>query len=398
MKRCVISLMIFAALLMLTREGTPFNPHDFISPKVAAGAYHTLFIMPDGTLWAWGWNGHGQLGDGNSGQDYLANHPLRIGADNRWVSIAAGYNHSLAIDRSGMLWGWGDNTYSQLGDETSMEKLWPSRIGRYSDQWAVIAAGGYHSLGIRKDGSLWVWGDIRIYQPGIGLVSSPVPIRIGDGNDKWTGIATGYDHSLAIKDDGSLWTWGDNSFGQFGDGTMKDRYEPVRVGTSLDKWTFVAAAEYHSFAIKNDGSLWAWGNNSRGQLGLGAENSSYREAFPVRVGRENDKWTTIMTGRYHSVSIKYDESLWAWGNNSTGQLGDGTKINRKAPVRIKEGKSIQLKQHVLAAGFCHSSSLLKDKDGYPRLKTWGCNSDGQLGDGSTKDRNKPVEVKWSWDR
>jgi alpha-tubulin suppressor-like RCC1 family protein len=210
-------------------------------------------------------------------------------------------------------------------------------VGRDKD-WAGAAAGGSHAVAIKNDGSLWAWG-------GVGNDSTAgtwrrwagnSPVRVDNDSD-WASVAAGGGYALALKKDGSLWAWGNNAFGQLGLGDTANQDAPVRVGTDSD-WLFAAAGASHAIAIKRDGSLWAWGNNANGQLGLG--DAKNRNA-PARVGRDND-WVYAAAG-LHTLAVKADGSRWAWGKNLFGQLADGTTDGRAFPVRVGDGARVPAK-------------------------------------------------------
>ncbi|MCI5224292.1 MAG: hypothetical protein D3924_16895 [Candidatus Electrothrix sp. AR4] len=152
-------------------------------------------------------------------------------------------------------------------------------------------------------------------------------MRIGEDSD-WVGVAAGGWHNLTLKDDGSIWTWGFNYYGQLGDGSTDHKLSPMRIGEDND-WIAVAAGGWHNLALKDDGSLWTWGGNWFGQLGDGSTTDRHS---PVQIGEDND-WIAVATGGYHSLALKSDGSLWAWGYNGDGQLGDGTAW-RENPVQI----------------------------------------------------------------
>ena len=272
-------------------------------------------MQSDGSLWGWGSNNNGQLGDGTTADKLF---PVRIGSATDWSQVATGSVHALAIKTDGSLWAWGDNSAGQLGDGSNSDKNIPTRIGTASD-WAQVGANSLYSVAIKTDGTLWSWGANESGQLGDGTtVGRNVPAQVGS-DSTWLSVAAGLAHLVALKSDGTLWSWGDNSRSQLGDNSATARGVPSRVGSTTD-WKQVGANGYHSIATKIDGSLWAWGDNSYGQLGDG---SSANRAQPVRIGAATD-WKQVAAGTYFSAALKSDGSLWAWGDNGSGQLGDGS--------------------------------------------------------------------------
>ena len=197
----------------------------------------------------------------------------------------------------------------------------------------------------------------------------------------WASISSGRNHTAALRVDGSLWAWGGNVCGQLGDGTWENRNIPVRAGEAVT-WSAVSAGGLHTAALKTDGSLWTWGWNSSGQLGDGIFGHTERNV-PVRIGEETS-WSAISAGSEHTIALRVDGSLWAWGDNYSGQLGDGTWAYRPAPVRIGE----ETNWTAISAGGYHTIALRVDGS----LWAWGWN-DGQLGDGTWTERNVPVLVE-----
>ncbi|MBI5915682.1 MAG: T9SS type A sorting domain-containing protein, partial [Bacteroidetes bacterium] len=285
---------------------------------------HSLAIKTDGTLWAWGWNDSGQLGDGT----FLdKNSPVKIGTDNNWQIVAADGKHSLAIKMDGTLWAWGLNDFGQLGDGTPLDKNSPVKIGAASN-WQSVTAGERHSVAIKTDGTLWAWGfnNQGILGDGTSIPIIYSPVQIGTANN-WESATAGVNNILAIKTDGTLWAWGNNTNGTLGDGTYVHKYSPVQIGTA-NNWESVAVGAVFTLAIKTDGTLWAWGNNNQGQLGNGTNTWSN---IPIPIGTVGD-WHNIATGLFHSLAIKTDGSLWAWGYNNEGELGNGTEMNINSPA------------------------------------------------------------------
>ena len=329
----------------------------------ATGWDHTLTLKTDGTLWAWGDNTYGQLGDGTTTNRAV---PVLIGSG--YSAVAAGDGHTVALKSDGSLWAWGWNVYGQLGDGTNTQHNTPVQIGA---GYSAVAAGGYHTLALKTDGSLWAWGDNSYGQLGNGTTTNRnTPVQIGSG---YSAVSAGYFHTLALKADGSLWVWGDNSYGQLGNGNSTQLNTPAQIGSG---YSVIAAGYNHSFAVKTDGSLWAWGGNAYGQLGDG---TTTQRNSPVLIG---SGYSTVTVGAQHTVALMTDASLWAWGANGSGQLGDGTTTQRNTPVLIGSGYS------AIAAGSAYTLAMKPEGS----LWAWGGNSFGELGDGTLAQRISPVLV------
>ena len=301
------------------------NASAAVTPKIAAGYSHFLAIKSDGTLWAWGNNRYGQLGDGTT---VYRDSPVQIGAENDWVEVAAGMDHTIAMKSDRTLWAWGRNNSGQLGDGTTTDKYTPVQIGTDYD-WDAVAAGGWYTVALKRDGRLWAWGYNGSGQLGDGTTTSRhTPVQVGTDND-WNVLEAGEYHTLALKKNGTLWAWGDNQYGQLGDGTIQGKPSPVPIGTDHD-WAAIAAGYYHTVALKTGGTLWAWGKNDYGQLGDGSTDDKH---IPVSIGTDHD-WAKISAGYYHSVALKTGGTLWTWGSNQDGQLGDGTIAYRVSPFLV----------------------------------------------------------------
>jgi alpha-tubulin suppressor-like RCC1 family protein len=265
-------------------DGTYNNtnrPEQIVASNVTAiagGAYHTLFVKGDGSLWAMGWSEFGQLGDGTSGLTAFANQPEQVASN--VTAIAAGYDHSLFIKTDGSLWAMGHNYYGELGDGTTNNADQPEQV--LASNVTAIAAGYEYSLFLKNDGSLWAMGQNNSGQLGDGTTGGNYKTNLPDliVASNVTAIAAGgirtplICHSLFLKKDGSLWAMGDNAYGELGDGTYNNTNQPEQIVAS--NVTAIAAGVFHSLFLKSDGSMWAMGGNEYCQLGDGTHNSRNR--------------------------------------------------------------------------------------------------------------------------
>lgn len=293
--------------------------------QVAVGEFHTVAVRSDGTLWTWGFNQNGQLGTGTTIDRSV---PVQVGAAKDWISVAAGKAHSLAVNKTGQLWAWGRNFNGQLGDGTKIDRLAPTRIGT-AVGWKSVSAGATHTIGLRTDGTIWTWGANESGQLGNGnTTEATAPAQIGTAT--WVATAAGSAHTLAVRADGALFAWGANAAGQLGDGTALDELEPKQVGTDTNWANSIAAGDAFSLAVKANGSLWAWGSNSAGQLGLGS-NLDKNEPTQVGVGMT---WRAVSAGLRHAYGIQTDSTVWVWGRNLEGQLAKGDTANALSPAQL----------------------------------------------------------------
>jgi alpha-tubulin suppressor-like RCC1 family protein len=364
--------------------GNNADGFNFIASRGLSGSTtnHTLYRKSDGTVWAWGRNNKSQLGNGLT---LDSSTPVQSGAGvlSSITAVAAGNEHSLALKSDGTVWGWGSNSNGQLGNGvTAGSQPSPVQVSGLTNVTA-IAAGVDFSLALKGDGSVWAWGYNGSGQLGDNSTSERwTPVQVGAGGI--TAIAAGFNHSVAMNSGGTVYTWGDNSKGQLGTGTTTSSSTPVIAGSGfLAGALAISAGNQFTVALLRNylsSYLWAWGSNSNGQLGNGTNTDS---ATPVQVSTLANM-TAIAAGENHSLSLMGDGTIWAWGANSNGQLGDGTTTARWTPVQVNTLASAQ----GITAGY--QDSFASTTIG--ATWAWGDNTYGQLGDGTTSDRWSPVPI------
>lgn len=287
--------------------------------QLAGGAEVNILVTGDGSVWTWGAN---TLGDGTFvGRDV----PAWVSGISGITSVSTSYYHILALKEDGTVWSWGGNWGGQLGDGTTWDRSVPGQ---------VVGAAGALSLGDMK------------------------------------AVAAGWDHSLALKNDGTVWAWGANWSGQLGDNTTTNRSVPARVQGGLTTVKAIAAGDQFSLAVKEDGTVWAWGRNGTGQLG---DNSTTDRTLPVQVATITGV-KAIAAGADFGMALLSDGTVWTWGGNGEGQLGDGTTTMKTAPAQVPGLTGVQ----AIAASWSHAVALKTDQN----VLVWGSNWRGQIGNGT----------------
>ncbi|MCL1888191.1 MAG: InlB B-repeat-containing protein [Kiritimatiellaeota bacterium] len=341
--------------------------------SISVGGFYTVAVKTDGTLWAWGENDDGELGDGTTDEKHI---PTQIGTDDDWAIVTAGYHHTLALKTNGTLWAWGVGGSGQLGDGTETSTNIPTKIGDDND-WATIAAGGFHSVALKTNGTLWAWGYNRLGQVGDGTSDGKnIPTKITGISDV-VAIAAGFSHTVALKNDGTVWAWGNNDGGQLGDGTWDMKIIPTEI-TGLSDVVAIAAGFYHNLALKGDGTIWTWGSNGRGQIGDATWDA---KNIPTHISGISDV-ATIAAGAVHSLALMVDGTLWAWG--CYYGLGDGTTGDKNIPTQVDSISNV-----VFIAGGNNRTLAVKDDSTF---WAWGHNYYGELGDGTTDDKLIPTLI------
>ncbi|RKG77780.1 RCC1 domain-containing protein [Corallococcus terminator] len=348
---------------------TPGQTQGLSNIKVIkSGHDHTLALKGDGTVWAWGDNLDGQVGPNASFYQTTA---IRVQQLSDIKSIVATDHGSLALKRDGTVWGWGNH-----GTGTSISS--PTRIQALSDIIGIVARGQF--LALKRDGTVWGWGNNTYGQVGDGTTTRrTVPVQI-QGLAGIIGLSAGPEHSLALKNDGTVWAWGRNSLGELGNGTTLDSLVPMQT----QGLTGVKSVFFHdgaSMALKHDGTMWSWGYNFAGQLGDGTTTNRY---LPVQVQGVIGITMALFAPGRNTFTRKTDGTIWAWGRNEWGGLGDGTKSSRRTPVMIPSLAG------TVAFGLGGLSYAAMKQDG--TVWAWGYNDSGQLGDGTTTNRIVPAQI------
>ncbi|MGO8674153.1 MAG: PKD domain-containing protein, partial [Capsulimonadaceae bacterium] len=364
----------------------PSDPTNYFFSQVtaiSAGGEHSLAAGPGGAIRAWGLNASGELGNGTVTS---SDTPVVVRGMAGVVAMSGGWTHSLALTGVGSPLTAGYNYCGELGDGTTTNSSVPMQVQSLTQNLTgvtTIAGGSAHTLAIQTNGTLWSWGDNQYGQLGIGTTTdadSPVQVSQSTGLTEPSAVAGGLNHSLAIQS-GAVWAWGWNLYGQIGNNSTASVSVPTSV-SGLSNVTGIAAGDDHSLGVESNGSVWAWGANEYGQLGLPAENP-VESKVPVQVSGLTGV-TAVAGGSGHSVGLRSDGTVQAWGLNTSGQLGNGTVVNSYAPVTVSGLTDVT----AIAAGGLHSLALRSDGT----VWCWGDNQYGELGNGTMTNSSVPTQV------
>jgi alpha-tubulin suppressor-like RCC1 family protein len=349
-----------------TENGIVYDFYDVFVPA-------ENFRQP--TLFTFGNNGQGQLGT-NDITD-RGTPVTTFAGGTTWKQISCGGYSSAAIKTDGTLWTWGHNQSGQLGTNDTTSRSTPVTTFAGGNNWKSLSCGQSYTTAIKTDGTLWVWGVNFSGQLGTNDTSQRnIPVTTFAGGNTWKQICDGSGqrfHTAAIKTDGSLWTWGFNSSGQLGDNTTTQRNIPVTTFAGGTNWKSVSCGRDQTVAVKTDGTLWIWGGNSRSQLGT---NDANTRTTPVTTFAGGNNWKQGFCGQDHTTAIKTDGTLWTWGYNLYGALGDNTTTHRSTPVTTFAGGN-NWKQ--VSCGEVHTTAIKTDGT----LWSWGFGGGGRLGNNIT---------------
>jgi alpha-tubulin suppressor-like RCC1 family protein len=332
-------------------------------------------------MWSWGCNNTSQIGDNST---INKSSPVSVvGGFTDWCQVSAGSSHSLAVRTNGTTWGWGRNYCGQVGDDSTIDRFSPvSVVGGFTD-WCQVSAGGYHSLGLRTNGTAWAWGEGACGRLGDdSTINRSSPVSVVGGFTDWCQVSAGGAHSVGLRTNGTAWSWGCGSIGRLGDNSAIDRSSPVSVIGGFTDWCQVSAGGAHSVGLRTNGTLWAWGNGTIGRLG---DNSTISRSSPVSVVGGFTDWCQVSAGGSHSLGVKTDGTAWAWGQSFNGNLGNGFNTNRSSPVSVIGGFTDWCQ---VSGGNNHSLGLRTNGTAW----SWGSGGAGILGTNSVINRSSPVSV------
>jgi len=341
-----------------------------------------------GSVWAWGYNGQGELGNGTTANSDVPA-PVNMPSGVNFSAVAGGSNHSLGVASNGSAWAWGYNGDGELGNGTGADSTVPVAVSMPGGvSFTAVAGGGLHSLALASNGNVWAWGYNGDGELGNGTTTnSDVPVAVSmPSGVRFTAVAAGNGHSIALASNGTVWAWGFNGQGELGNGTTTNSDVPVAIVTPKGvTFTAIAGGDSYSLALASNGAAWAWGDNLYGQLGNGTTTNS---DVPVAVSMPTGiTFRAAAAGSAHSLAVAMNGTLWAWGYNFYGQLGNGSTANSDSPVPANMPNSVLFSS--VAGGQDHSLALATNGTAW----AWGQGAFGQLGNGTTANSGAPVPVR-----
>lgn len=349
---------------------------------VFGGQLHTCAGINRGGLYCWGSNRVGQLGTGASS----TTSPMQVVLDGfgGWAAATAAQDHACALAHGGGRRCWGWNGHGQIGLGAVERMRYETPVGPMDaePEWSELSSGWFHTCAVARDGGLSCWGSNGDGASAGPMADESVPApRAVDDTKTWAAVAAGGFHTCGLRNDGTIWCWGLNASGELGTGDNANRYEPEQVGcvdeTCFDDWVAVGMGSFHTCGIRASGGMWCWGGGLNGQLGVGPLNEDNSKR-PLELAEGG--WRAVTGGQSHTCAIREDRSLHCFGRNDFGQLGVGDKLRRDVPERVDDHAYIRL-----GLGREHSCAIREDRT----LWCWGKNENGQLGLGFTSSEDDP---------
>jgi alpha-tubulin suppressor-like RCC1 family protein len=339
------------------------------------------------SLWMWGCNNTGQLGTNST---INQSSPVQtISAGSQWKTISSGRFSSASIKTDGTLWLWGCGLCGRLGNNSTINRSSPVQTVSNVATWKQVSLGDEFVGAIKTDGTLWLWGDAANGVLGNNsTIDRSSPVQTVSNVATWKQVSVSGTHSAAVKTDGTLWLWGSGGNGRLGNNSTINQSSPVQTVSNVATWKQVSLGSGFSAASKTDGTLWLWGNGANGRLG---NNSTLDQSSPVQTITTGTNWKQVSTSSAAGTSavIKTDGTLWLWGFNGSGELGNNSTIDQSSPVQtVSTGNN--WKQVGLPSGPAGGATASIKTDG--TLWLWGCNNAGQLGNNSTTNVSSPAQT------
>jgi hypothetical protein len=375
-RQMLVGVAFLAPFMLLPREALA----ERFPSTVSAGRSHSCAIRSTGTVWCWGANDAGQLGDGTTNDSSVPVEVKQLG--NSVVEVSAGDLFTCARKTDGTAYCWGSGAAGQLGNGGLNDSSIPIQVSVPGSGVTQISTGDLFACAVNTDGALYCWGGGGFLGDGTGNASS-TPVQVTTLGNAVAEVSAGDTAACARKTDGTLWCWGSNTFGIVGDGTTDDRMTPVPITNLGSAVAEVSVGDLFACARKLDSSLSCWGTNDQGQLGDG---TSVNHFAPAAVTALGNTVASISANGRHACARRTDASLWCWGWNASGELGDGMTASRPLPAQVTPfgaGASD------VSAGGDHDTCAYRI-DG--SLWCWGSNAAGKVGDGTTTNRRSPVQV------
>lgn len=347
------------------------------------GYNHAIACKNDGSVWTWGNDEAGQLGDGVTGMPNINPTPTKVNGLVNIVKVSAGYNFSMALDKNGTVWAWGSDAYGQLGDGIVAQPLINPIPKPIISGVVDIRTGTRHTIALKADGTLLTWGSDEYGQLGDGLVGvpleNPLPKLVNIDNVK--SISAGAHNTFVIKNDGTVWVWGANKYGQLGLGFVSFAGEGSPYQLNLSDVVQISGTGNTTYAIRANGEFYSWGSDEYGQLGDGLFNNPEIQVSPLFI--MNDVSLLYKSSKLsdHTIIQKNDGTQRAWGNNFYGNYGSGSSQPRATAIPQSTGVSGFIQ---LSNGFRVSGGIKEDGS----LWTWGYDIEGLLGDGAIGNPDK----------
>ena len=393
--------------------------------QISAGTSFVAAIKNDNTLWTWGLNSTGQLG--NSSSINRSSPVQTVSSTTNWKQVSSGSGFVSATKIDGTLWTWGRAASGELGNNSTINRSSPVQTSSATNCWNAVEVGGGHAAAVKTDGTLWLWGCGALGRLGNNsTLNRSSPVQTVSTESIWKTAILGCNHSAAIKTDGTLWMWGEGLCGKLGNLSVTDRSSPNQTSFACTDWLQVSLGDTHTLGTAIPGRLYGWGDNSVGQLGCDlcavatttfctrydfddvfvrkdifsegglwiwgcnqgtqlGDNSTINRSSPVQAISGGTNWKQVSLGYKHSAAIKTDGTLWLWGVGDYGRLGNNSAGSRASPVQTVSATT-DWKQ--VSLGFFHSAAIKTDGT----LWLWGASGYGVLGNNSTIDRSSPVQT------